>query len=68
MPPARPASGATTVLAVVMHELGHLVGLDHVDDPADTTYPETDPAVTAPEYGDGARRGLEELGDGPCSS
>jgi hypothetical protein len=50
--------------ATILHELGHTVGLDHVDDPSQLmyTYPGTGPA----RFADGDRRGLAELGQGGC--
>lgn len=49
--------------AIVMHELGHLVGLDHVDDPTQLMYKENT-GVT--ELGRGDRSGLAILGNGRC--
>lgn len=46
---------------VLLHELGHLAGLDHPDDPAQlmaTPVPQTGPTA----YRDGDRAGLEALG------
>ncbi|MGZ6825801.1 MAG: hypothetical protein ACXVGH_03335 [Mycobacteriales bacterium] len=48
---------------VVEHELGHLVGLAHVDDRAELMYPR---AGEATGYGPGDRAGLARLGSGPC--
>jgi hypothetical protein len=48
--------------AIVIHELGHLVGLDHVDDPTQLMYRST---VTT-ELGAGDRSGLAILGNTPC--
>lgn len=48
--------------AIVLHELGHLVGLDHVKDPSQLMYRTTE--VTA--LGNGDRRGLALVGDAPC--
>jgi hypothetical protein len=50
--------------AVVLHELAHLVGLDHVDDPAQLMYPEAQDGVT--DFGAGDLTGLAVLGSGPC--
>lgn len=49
--------------AIVMHELGHLVGLDHVDDPTQLMFKENT-GVT--ELGRGDRSGLAILGNGRC--
>lgn len=48
---------------VVLHELGHLAGLDHVNDPGDTMYPSGN---TGGSYSVGALRGLAFLGNGRC--
>lgn len=49
--------------AVIMHELGHLVGLDHVDDDRQLMYPST---TFQTSFGNGDKEGLKILGDGPC--
>jgi hypothetical protein len=49
--------------AIVMHELGHLVGLDHVPDPSQLMYEDN---VGQVAFGDGDLRGLHELGLGKC--
>jgi hypothetical protein len=54
------------VRAVFLHELGHLVGLDHVEDPYQVMYPRN--AVPLNSYRDGDLRGLEALGRGRCFS
>jgi hypothetical protein len=51
-------------LAVILHELAHLVGLDHVDDPDELMYPEQRDDSVA--FGPGDRRGLAAVGAGPC--
>ena len=56
-------SGAEHVQAVVMHELGHVLGLGHVDDPAQLMYGGPN-SVT--ELQDGDRAGLAVLGTGAC--
>ncbi|TNM69670.1 matrixin family metalloprotease [Streptomyces sp. NP160] len=57
-------SGEAQVRAVIAHELGHLVGLDHVEDPTQLMYAEDNPDVVEPAAGDLA--GLELMGAGPC--
>jgi hypothetical protein len=59
---ARP-DGHQQARAIVMHELGHLVGLAHVPDPRELMYPKNSGQVT---FGDGDLRGLHELGLGRC--
>ena len=48
----------------VLHELGHLVGLDHVDDERQVMHT----GGGASRLGDGDRRGLHLMGSGPCSA
>lgn len=49
--------------AIVMHELGHLVGLAHVDDPHELM----DEGSALPvDFGPGDLQGLAELGRGSC--
>lgn len=50
--------------AVVMHEVGHLVGLDHVQAPGQLMQPEGDGTLTT--WGAGDRTGLAALGSGRC--
>ena len=49
---------------VIRHELGHLVGLDHVDDPAELMHPEGVRGVVT--FGPGDLTGLAQLGRGQC--
>lgn len=62
----RPAPGRTGSehLAVLRHELGHVVGLDHVDDPTQLMHP-TSGGV--PTFQAGDLTGLAELGRGRCA-
>ncbi|WP_051441668.1 matrixin family metalloprotease [Arthrobacter sp. H14] len=50
--------------AIVMHELGHVVGLDHVNDPSQLMYAESNLEVTS--FGAGDLTGLAKLGQGIC--
>jgi len=52
------------VEAILLHELGHLVGLDHTSDRSQLMYSETQPGVLT--FGDGDRRGLALLGRQAC--
>lgn len=49
--------------AIVDHEFGHLVGLDHVDDPGELMYADN---VGVTTYGPGDLEGLARLGNIPC--
>lgn len=51
-------------MSVILHELGHLVGLDHVDDMGEVMFEGVDPAHV--KLGPGDRAGLARLGSGPC--
>lgn len=51
------------VRAIVMHELGHVVGLDHVNDPTQLMYPRN-LGLTA--FSSGDLEGLAQLGHGVC--
>jgi hypothetical protein len=55
--------GQDRVQAVIMHELGHVLGLGHVDDPGQLMYGGPN-SVT--ELQDGDRAGLAVLGSGAC--
>jgi len=46
--------------STLLHEVGHLVGLDHVDDPEQLMYPY--PLAGIAEFGDGDLLGLAALG------
>jgi hypothetical protein len=50
--------------AVLLHELGHLVGLGHVTDPYQVMFDTN--AYPLASYRAGDLRGLEQLGRGPC--
>lgn len=60
----RQRSGYAAARAVVLHELGHLVGLDHVDAEGELMQPEAQPDVM--DWGPGDREGLAALGGGAC--
>jgi hypothetical protein len=49
--------------AILLHELGHVLGLDHVDDEAELM----DPEPTALDYGPGDLAGLARVGSTPCA-
>ncbi len=55
--------GPAHIRAILMHELGHVLGLDHVDDPTQLMYAENSGQF---EFGDGDRAGLALLGTGEC--
>jgi hypothetical protein len=50
--------------STLRHELGHLVGLAHVDDEDELMHVHPGDGTVA--WGDGDRRGLEAIGAGPC--
>ena len=56
--------GEATAAGIVLHEVAHLVGLDHVADASQLLYPETEPGVT--DFADGDLTGLARLGQGAC--
>lgn len=55
--------GDLEATAIVMHELGHVVGLDHVDAPNELMYRDN---LGQTEFGPGDLSGLARLGTGPC--
>lgn len=55
--------GAAAATTVVLHELGHLVGLAHVDDVNQIMFPRGGQVA---DYQQGDRVGLGALGKGPC--
>lgn len=55
--------GAAYATAVILHELSHVMGLEHVDDPVQLMYPE----IGAPDgLAAGDLNGLYELGKAQC--
>lgn len=59
----REPDGFEQAKAIVMHELAHVVGLEHVDDEGELMHPENTGRKT---FGVGDRQGLERLGRGQC--
>lgn len=57
-------NGWASARAIVMHELGHLVGLDHVKKPGEIMQPTAQRGLTS--WGPGDLAGLKLLGKGPC--
>ena len=58
------AGGEEVAAAVTLHELGHLVGLDHVEDPRELMH---DTTTRQRDLGPGDLRGLRALGRGRCA-
>jgi Matrixin len=56
-------TGRPVARAIVLHELGHLVGLGHVADPTQLMYPTTS---TVLDFAEGDLTGLAALGRGAC--
>jgi hypothetical protein len=50
-------------LAVLLHEFGHVFGLDHVDSPRELMYDDNSDLTS---FGPGDLEGLRLLGQGPC--
>lgn len=55
--------GPALVRAIIMHELAHVVGLDHVNDPTQLMFEENSGQL---DFGTGDRAGLALLGTGKC--
>ncbi|MGI8537359.1 MAG: hypothetical protein ACR2K2_12925 [Mycobacteriales bacterium] len=60
----RREAGEAAARITLLHELGHLVGLAHVDDEAQIMFPRGNSTVVDYQVGD--RAGLAALGRGPC--
>ena len=58
------SGGLEVARAIAMHELGHLVGLAHVDDERELMDAQNHGQV---DFGPGDRRGLARLGRGRCA-
>jgi len=58
-------SGQAITDSVILHELGHLVGLTHVNDPGQLMWPRGNTAGLTP-FRPGDLGGLNALGRGPC--
>ncbi|WP_148076938.1 matrixin family metalloprotease [Nocardioides aurantiacus] len=56
--------GDAVAAAITLHEFGHLVGLDHVEDPRELMHATT---TTQRDLGPGDLRGLQALGRGRCT-
>ncbi len=61
---ARTAKQKALAEGIVLHELGHLVGLAHVDDRQQLMFPRVQNGRT--DFGTGDLSGLTALGRGPC--
>lgn len=59
------ADGAGTARLALIHELGHLVGLAHVNDPTQVMFPAVPNGLTG--YAPGDLTGLAQLGQGQCA-
>ncbi|MBC2931490.1 matrixin family metalloprotease [Nocardioides sp. zg-1228] len=61
--PAAVAEQPRTMEAIVLHELAHVVGLGHIEEPMELMYADNTGQV---ELGPGDREGLARLGSLPC--
>jgi hypothetical protein len=59
------STGRTLARAVIMHEIAHVVGLAHVDDPTEIMNASN---TSLTEWGPGDLAGLAIVGGGPCES
>lgn len=55
--------GAAQVRAIIMHELGHVLGLDHINDPTQLMHADN---MGLQDFAPGDRAGLALLGSGVC--
>ncbi len=60
----RGRDGRSVVRSIILHELGHLIGLAHVDDDQQLMFPEARREV--PDFAAGDLTGLATLGTGAC--
>ena len=56
--------GVPVYVPVLQHELGHVVGLDHIGDPDQMMRPSSSDVLTLQE---GDLAGLAQLGQGACA-
>lgn len=62
---AAAVEGPAVIQSTIAHELAHVVGADHVEDPTQLMNPTRAPGMTG--YAAGDLTGLAQLGQGPCS-
>ncbi len=60
----RQPNGSLSVQAVILHEVGHVLGLAHVNDPNQLMYPRGSHVT---DYGPGDLAGLARLGASTCA-
>ncbi len=58
------SAGLARARGVLLHELAHLMGLDHVEDRAELMYPST--TLLGVDFAEGDRRGLAAVSGRPC--